>query len=159
LDVLAARALKYAQAIADDVVAVHVATGQPGDAARKPEAAKGELKRDDPGGLPDDEARQLAADWDTWVGEQLGWDQERPRPQLVTLVSPYRTVVQPMLRYLAIYREQNPGALCTVVLPELITRHWWNQLLHNHRAFHIKAALLGRSDFAVADVTYDLSGS
>ncbi|MGA7088806.1 MAG: APC family permease [Candidatus Dormiibacterota bacterium] len=157
LDVLAARAMKYAQAIADDVVAVHVATGQPGDAARKPEAAPGELKRDDPGGLPDEEARQLAADWDRWVGEQLGWDPEQPRPQLVTLVSPYRTVVQPMLRYLAIYREQNPGALCTVVLPELITRHWWNQLLHNHRAFHIKAALLGRSDFAVADVTYDLS--
>jgi amino acid transporter len=157
LDVLAARALKYAQAIADEVVAVHVATGQPGDAARKEETAPGELKRDDPGGLPDDEARQLAADWDRWVGEQLGWDQERPRPQLVTLVSPYRTVVQPMLHYLAIYREQNPGALCTVVLPELITRHWWNQLLHNHRAFHIKAALLGRSDFAVADVIYDLS--
>jgi amino acid transporter len=159
LDVLAARALKYAQAIADDVLAVHVATGQPGDAAPKPEAVPGELKRDDPGGLPDDEARQLAADWDQWVGEQLGFDQGRPRPQLVTLISPYRTVVQPVLRYLAIYREQNPNALCTVVLPELITRHWWNQLLHNHRAFHIKAALLGRADFAVADVTYDLSAS
>jgi amino acid transporter len=156
LDVLASRALKYAQAIADDVVAVHVATGQPGDAAPKEETAPGELKQDDPGGLPDDAARQLAADWDRWVGDQLGWDQERPRPRLVTLVSPYRTVVQPMLRYLAIYREQNRDALCTVVLPELITRHWWNQILHNHRAFHIKAALLGRSDFAVADVTYEL---
>jgi hypothetical protein len=43
-----------------------------------------------------------------------------------------------------------------VVLPELVTRHWWNQILHNHRAFHIKAALLGGTDFAVADVTYEL---
>lgn len=156
LDVLALRALHYAQAIADEVLALHVATGQPGDAAPKPEAAPGEIKQDDPGGLPDEEARELAARWDGWVTEQLGWDPDRPHPQLVMLVSPYRTVVQPVLRYLAAYREQNRDALCTVVLPELVTHHWWNQILHNHRAFHIKAALLGQSDFAVADVTYEL---
>lgn len=39
-----------------------------------------------------------------------------------------------------------------------MTRPWWNQILHNHRTFHIKAALLGRADFAVADVTYELGG-
>ena len=156
LDVLTLRALHYAQAIADEVLAVHVATGQPGDVAPKEEARRGELKKDDPGEPPDQEARELDASWDSWVSEQLGWDPERPRPQLVMVVSPYRTVVQPMLRYLAGYRERNRDALCTVVLPELITRHWWNQILHNHRAFHIKSALLGSSDFAVADVTYEL---
>jgi len=158
LDVLALRALHYAQAIADEVVALHVATGQPGDVAPQADLAPGELKKDNPGILPDQEAQELAADWDRWVGRQLGWDPERPRPQLVTLVSPYRTVVQPVLSYLAVFREHNRAALCTVVLPELVTRHWWNQILHNHRAFHIKAALLGRSDFAVADVTYELGG-
>ncbi len=156
LDVLALRALHYAQAIADEVIAVHIATGQPGDVARKAEQAPGEVKQDEPGVLPDEEARELAAHWESWVERQLGWDPNRPRPQLEILVSPYRTVVQPVLRYLAAYRERNRDALCTVVLPELVTRHWWNQILHNHRAFHIKAALLGRSDFAVADVTYEL---
>ncbi|HVB13366.1 MAG TPA: APC family permease [Candidatus Dormibacteraeota bacterium] len=158
LDVLALRALHYAQAIADEVLALHVATGQPGDVAPKAEVARGELQQDDPGIQPDEEARALAENWDKWVEDQLGWDPSRPRPQLVTLVSPYRTVVQPVLSFLAVYREHNRDALCTVVLPELITRHWWNQLLHNHRALHIKAALLGRSDFAVADVTYELTG-
>jgi hypothetical protein len=158
LDVLTLRALHYAQAIADEVLALHIATGQPGDVAHKAALAPGEIKQDDPGILPDEEARELAASWDSWVVEQLGWDPDRPRPQLVIPVSPYRTVVQPVLRYLAAYRENNQDALCTVVLPELVTRHWWNQILHNHRAFHIKAALLGRSDFAVADVTYELAG-
>ncbi len=158
LDVLALRALHYAQAIADEVIALHIATGQPGDVAPKEEMARGEIKEDDLGVLPDEEARALEASWDKWVAEQLGWDPSRPRPQLEILVSPYRTVVQPVLRYLAAYREKNRDALCTVVLPELVTRHWWNQILHNHRAFHIKAALLGRSDFAVADVTYELGG-
>ncbi len=158
LDVLTLRALHYAQAIADEVLALHIATGQPGDVAHKAALAPGEIKQDDPGILPDEEARELAASWDSWVVKQLGWDPDRPRPQLVIPVSPYRTVVQPVLRYLAAYRENNQDALCTVVLPELVTRHWWNQILHNHRAFHIKAALLGRSDFAVADVTYELAG-
>jgi len=158
LDVLALRALHYAQAIADEVIALHIATGQPGDVARRAEQVRGEIKQDDLGVLPDEEARELEASWDKWVEDQLGWDPNRPRPQLEILVSPYRTVVQPVLKYLAVYREKNRDALCTVVLPELVTRHWWNQILHNHRAFHIKAALLGRSDFAVADVTYELGG-
>ena len=157
LDVLAARALRYAQAIADEVLAVHVATGQPGDVAPKRETAPGELKQDDPGGVPDEEARELAASWDAWVEGKAALDRGRPQPQLVMVVSPYRSVVQPVLRYLAAYREQNQDALCTVVLPELVTRHWWNKILHNHRAFHIKSALLGRADFAVADVTFELA--
>lgn len=159
LDVLSLRALSYAQAIADEVVALHVATGQPGDIAPKDEPAPGEVKQDELGILPDEEAKALNANWEHWVGAQLGRGNGQPTPQLVTLLSPYRTVVQPVLRYLAAYREQNRDALCTVVLPELVTRHWWNQILHNHRAFHIKSALLGRSDFAVADVTYSLDDS
>jgi hypothetical protein len=157
LDVLALRALHYAQAIADEVIALHIATGQPGDVAPKAERAPGEIKQDELGVLPDEEARELDASWDSWVENQLGWDPNRPKPELEILVSNYRTVVQPVLKYLAAYRENNRDALCTVVLPELVTRHWWNQILHNHRAFHIKAALLGRSDFAVADVTYELA--
>jgi hypothetical protein len=144
-------------AIADEVIALHFATGQPGDVAPKAELARGEIKQDEPGVLPDEEARELAASWESWVENQLGWDPDRPRPQLEILVSPYRTVVQPVFRYLAAYREKNRDSLRTVVLPELVTRHWWNQILHNHRAFPIRADLLGRSDFAVADVTYELA--
>ncbi len=155
LDVLTLRALHFAQDIADEVLAVHVATGQPVDAPKE-ETGVGMAGNDNPGAPPDEEAARLVASWDGWVRDRLGGDVDRPRPELVMVVSPYRTVVQPILRYLAAYRQQNHDALCTVVLPELVTRHWWNQILHNHRAFHIKAALLGGTDFAVADVTYEL---
>jgi amino acid transporter len=158
LDILTLRALHYGQAIADEVIALHVATGQPGDVAPRAERAPGEVKQDELGMLPDEEARELEARWEGWLTEQAGWETDRPRPQLQIVVSPYRTVVRPVLQYLAAYREQNRDALCTVVLPELVTRHWWNQIMHNHRAFHIKSALLGRPDFAVADVTYELGG-
>ncbi|MHB1893876.1 MAG: APC family permease [Candidatus Dormibacteria bacterium] len=155
LDVLTLRGLSYARSIADEVIAIHVATGQP---LEQPVAAMGPegVRRDDVGTEPDQEAKALVNSWDGWVDRYLSSDPELPRPQLVILLSPFRTVVQPVLRYLQGYREKERDAVCTIVFTELVTRHWWNQLLHNHRAFHIKSALLGRSDFAVADVTYDL---
>ncbi len=153
LDVLAQRALSYAQQIADEVIAVHVATGQAQDAPR----VAGAATTDDLGMEPSAEAKMLERQWDEWVSGHLVGMDDLPRPQLALVVSPFRTVVQPVLRYLQVFRDKNRDALCTVVLPELVARHWWNQLLHNHRAFHIKSALLGRSDFAVADITYDLS--
>jgi amino acid transporter len=155
LDAPAARGLSYAQSIADEVIAIHVATGQPQD---NPAGERGAdtAGSEDLGIEPDQEARALYAAWDAWVDKYLGADPSQPRPRLQIVLSPYRTVVQPVLRYLQSYREGHRDEICTVVLTELVTRHLWNQLLHNHRAFHIKSALLGSADFAVADVTYDL---
>jgi amino acid transporter len=156
LDAPAARGLSYAQSIADEVIAVHVATGQPQDAPPAGEGSTHEFGSEDFGMEPNEEAKALIGAWDSWVDQYLGTDPSQPRPQLQVVLSPYRTVVQPVLRYLLSYREGHRDEVCTVVLTELVTRHLWNQLLHNHRAFHIKSALLGRADFAVADVTYDL---
>ncbi len=156
LDILAQRALSYARSISDEVIAIHVATGQPQDHPGGLPGETGKGAAEDLGMEPSAEAQLLAANWQSWVEHNLGQQGAAPLPELATVLSPYRTVVQPVLRYLQVYRESHPGQLFTVVLPELVTRHWWNQLLHNHRAFHIKSALLGRSDFAVADVTYDL---
>jgi len=155
LDALTFRGLSYAQSIADEVIAIHVATGQP---LEQPvaEAGPGAVRRDDVGTEPDQEAKALVDAWDGWVDRYLGSDPSLPRPQLAIVLSPFRTVVQPVLRYLQGYREKERDAICTIVFTELVTRHLWNQLLHNHRAFHIKSALLGRADFAVADVTYGM---
>jgi hypothetical protein len=156
LDAPAARGLSYAQSIADEVIAVHVATGQPQDAPPAVDGSPHEFGSEDLGMEPNEEAKALMGAWDDWVDQYLGNDASQPRPQLQIVLSPFRTVVQPILRYLQSYREGHRDEVCTVVLTELVTRHLWNQLLHNHRAFHIKSALLGRADFAVADVTYDL---
>ncbi len=156
LDSLALRAIAYAQQISDRVVAVHVATGQSETFPGESESASADAAAH-PGAAAGEEARELESNWDSWVGANLRADPALPQPLLRVVVSPYRSVVQPLLRYLDALRQRNPEAAVTVVLPELVPRHFWNQLLHNHRAFQVKTELLRRHEFAVADVTLDLS--
>jgi hypothetical protein len=75
---------------------------------------------------------------------------------LVIIESPYRSLVGPLLHYLDELQKQAPAATLTVVLPEYIPRHWWEQILHNQTALRIKAALLFRPGTVVISVPYHL---
>jgi amino acid transporter len=67
-------------------------------------------------------------------------------PRLEVLKSPYRYVLQPMTDYiLKVERETQVRKIC-VLVPELIVRHWWENLLHNRRASLLKAILLVRGN-------------
>ena len=75
---------------------------------------------------------------------------------LVIVESPYRSLVGPLLAYLDEVDRQRPDDTLTVVLPEYIARHWWEQALHNQTALRIKAALLFRPGTVVTSVPYHL---
>ena len=75
---------------------------------------------------------------------------------LVIIESPYRNLVGPLLSYLDEIDRQRPNDTLTVVLPEFIARHWWEQILHNQTALRIKAALLFRPGTVVTSVPYHL---
>jgi hypothetical protein len=45
----------------------------------------------------------------------------------------------------------------TVVLPEFVPSHWWEQLLHNQTALRLKAALLFHPGIVVANVPYHMA--
>jgi hypothetical protein len=75
---------------------------------------------------------------------------------LVIIESPYRSLVGPFMRYLDEIQKQAPNTTLTVVLPEYIPRHWWEQMLHNQTAFRLKAALLFRPGTVVISVPYHL---
>jgi amino acid transporter len=63
-------------------------------------------------------------------------------PKLVTLRSPYRYVLQPVVDYiLSVERETDFRKVC-VIVPELVVRHWWENLLHNRRSDLLKVMLL-----------------
>jgi amino acid transporter len=47
------------------------------------------------------------------------------------------------------------NAMMTVVIPELYTEHWWQQLLHNQSVLILKGRLLFRANTAVTSITYD----
>ena len=136
---LAERALLYASRIATEVIPVHVASSEGEEDARALELAVAQFRRT----------------WDPWVAEHPPSPGSQLAPAMV-IASPFRVVVDPLLAYISAWRLSNPEPLCTVVMPELVVRHWWRQVLHNHRAFWIKQALLSRSDIAVADVTCHL---
>ncbi len=81
----------------------------------------------------------------------LAWGDKVP---LVTIESPYRSVVGPLLRYVDNIDRQDKDDTVTVILPEYVTAHWWEQLLHNQTALRIKAALLFRPGTVVTSVPY-----
>jgi hypothetical protein len=68
------------------------------------------------------------------------WGQGVP---LVVLPSPYRSIIGVLLEYLErTDREHDDGQKATLVLPEFIPAHWWENILHNQTAWMIKLAML-----------------
>ena len=98
--------------------------------------------------VTDDEAeiQAMKASW-----RALGTD-----VPLVIIESPYRSLVGPLLAYIDEVDQQRPDDTITVILPEYIARHWWEQLLHNQTALRLKAALLFRPGTVVTSVPYHL---
>lgn len=92
------------------------------------------------------EAENLRRQWEEWgVGVPL-----------LILETPYRSFLGPFLTYIDALDERAPGSLVTVVLPEFVPRHWWENLLHNQAALRLKLALLSRPNTVVTDVPYHL---
>ncbi len=90
------------------------------------------------------------------------WQEWWPDIPMVVVPSPFRSLIRPLLDYLERTDvEHNDGQLAVVVLPEFVTSHWWQSLLHNQTAILLKAALLyGRrragGERLVVDVPYHL---
>jgi len=67
-------------------------------------------------------------------------------PKLVILKSPYRYVLSPVVDYiLGAECESQTHNVC-VLVPELVVRHWWENLMHNRRADLLKVILLLRGN-------------
>ncbi len=67
-------------------------------------------------------------------------------PKLVVLKSPFRYILGPVVDYvLAAEQESETHHVC-VLVPELVVRHWWENLLHNRRADMLKVILLMRGN-------------
>jgi amino acid transporter len=69
-----------------------------------------------------------------------------PEPELITLHSTFRLVISPLMDYILELERQNPDRKITVLLPELVVNHWWENLLHNQRVQLLKLLLLLRGN-------------
>ncbi len=111
------RALQFALTLSPEVHALHVGT--------------------------EDETTALQDNWKQLVEDPVTRAGGTP-PNLVTLTSPYRLIIKPILDYVLDVEAKNPGRQIAVIVPELVERHWYHYPLHNQRAELLKALLLVR---------------
>jgi len=79
-------------------------------------------------------------------------------PELVTLHSNIRLIINPLMDYILELEQQNPDRKITVLLPELVVRHWWEYFLHNQRVQMLKLLLLikGKQRIIVVNIPWYL---
>ena len=113
------KALSFALSMSNDIRCVHVITGE----------------------TPDSFCDQ----WQKLIATPLRAS-GKCVPRLVTLRSPFRYVLQPVVDYvLEVERETGYRKVC-VLVPELVVRRWWEGLLHNRRSDLLKVILLMRGN-------------
>jgi amino acid transporter len=95
----------------------------------------------------EDEARRFRRYWEVW-GNHL---------RVEVIVSPYRAVVGPLASYLEALHALRPSVVLTVVLPELVARHAWHQVLHARVAARIRRALRWEPGVVITTVPFHLS--
>ena len=88
-----------------------------------------------------DEGHGIDADWNEKILAPIREDR-LPDPELVTIPSTFRFVISPLMDYILQLESTNPGRKVAVLLPELVVRHWWENLLHNQRVQLLKLLLL-----------------
>jgi amino acid transporter len=113
------KALSFALGMSNDIRCLHVQTAEEPD--------------------------EICKDWERDVAEPLR-AAGKCVPKLEILQSPYRYVLLPVVNYvLAVEKESEYHKVC-VLVPELVVRHWWENLLHNRRADMLKVILLMRGN-------------
>ena len=109
------QAMKFALSLSPEIHAVHVAM--------------------------EDEAQELQKAWNDLVDDPVKKAGGTP-PELVTLPSPFRLVLKPIIEFILDMEKKNPGRQIAVIVPEVVEKHWYHYPLHNQRAELLKAFLL-----------------
>jgi amino acid transporter len=105
----------------------------------------------------DDEPMGLEEEWDEKVIAPIQKEGLKV-PELVTIPSTYRFIVNPLMDYILELEGANPGRKIAVLLPELVVRHWWENALHNQRVQLLKLFLLlkGNQRIVVVNIPWYL---
>ena len=86
------------------------------------------------------------------------WNKWRPDVRLVTLHSPYRSIIHPLSKFIdTVQRKASESNYqVTVIIPQFIPKKSWHNLLHNQSSIMIRAYLLFRKDVIITTVPYHL---
>ena len=87
------------------------------------------------------------------------WQRQLPEIPLVVLESPYRSLIDPVLEFVRAFEiehRKDRDRFCTVVLPVFVTRHRWENLLHNQSTVALRSALRAQGTRVVTTVGFYL---
>jgi amino acid transporter len=84
------------------------------------------------------------------------WEERGVPVPLVVIESPYRETVRPVRQYVRQLRREHPGDVISVVIPEYVVEHWWEQVLHNQTALRLKTRLRLEPSVVVTSVPWVL---
>ncbi|WP_221300902.1 APC family permease [Planococcus koreensis] len=86
------------------------------------------------------------------------WEKWHPDIRLVTLFSQYRSILQPLLKFIdtVTWKAKESDYQVTVVIPQFIPKKGWHNFLHNQSGLLIRTNLLYRKNVIVTTVPYRL---
>ncbi len=95
-----------------------------------------------------EQTERVRQKWEIW-GEGV---------RLVILDSPFRLLHEPLMDYIASVAEhRQPNEIITVVVPEFVPEHWWQNLLHTQAALTLRFAFRSMPSVVIMDVPYQVS--
>lgn len=87
------------------------------------------------------------------------WKKMKIQVPLRVIQSPYRDISFPLIKYIKKRREDHGSEVVTVYMPQFIVGHWWENLLHNHKARRIRHKLMLCHGVTIALVPWLLDSS
>ena len=92
----------------------------------------------------DAEAQRFRGYWTQWGGHL----------PLEVVVSPYRVIIAPLVNYIEALHRQRPDLTLTIILPEIVVRHWRHRFLHGHTAARLRRAFRPLAKVVVTTVPF-----
>ncbi|MBU8918760.1 APC family permease [Bacillus sp. FJAT-29953] len=86
------------------------------------------------------------------------WKKWHPDIRLVTLHSHYRSIINPLTKFVDTveHKASEANFRVTVVIPQFMPKHSWENILHNQSSLLIRSFLLYRRNVIVTTVPYHL---
>lgn len=98
-------------------------------------------------GFDDEDIEKMERKWEEW----------NPGVRLIVLRSRYRSIMKPLAKFIETVEWRNSETdHITILIPQFIPKHWWQNVLHNQTSFLIRAYLFKNKDVTVSTVPYHL---
>ena len=105
------------------------------------------------------EAVHVSIDEESTKQLEREWIEQNIKVPLTIIESPYRDISAPLAKYIKSRREEHGAEVVTVYTPQYIVGHWWEHLLHNHKARRIRQKLSLVHGVVIAVVPWQLDSS